>query len=220
MAAIDADLMQDYAARGLFMVETTVAQLEIDNYGNGLGTAPAATLGELYLADYGGSSGGVASAAPVLQPDYKSQFISAEILEMRLNPFLDDEGVAITTGVDVITLVLKAPNGTTYNPTAVWDSDVNMWVAQLAPAEFQDGEWLLYGVSSIVDSLPQFVSLWWGDYMDDIPETRQAALGRWLIDGTTLRLYEDDGVTPFKEFDLKNEVGAPTVNFIYDKDPV
>jgi hypothetical protein len=150
----------------------------------------------------------------------KSQFTSTEPLDILLNPFIDSFGEYITTGADVVTLVLKAPDTTIYNPTAVWDSDVSRWVAQLDVVNFNEGEWLLYGVSDEVGSLPQFTSLWWGDYVDDIPEIRQAAISRWKIEGTTLRLYEDDNLTVFREFDLRDGVGSPSSDPILDKDPV
>lgn len=150
----------------------------------------------------------------------KGQFISIEPLEISLRPFLDSSGNHIVTGSDVITLVLKAPDTTIHNPTATWDSTVNMWVSQLAVVNFQEGEWLLYGVSDVAGSLPQFRSLWWGDYVDDIPEIRQAALGRWKIVSTTLFLYEEDGLTVFGTFSLKDSGGAPSNTEIFERDPV
>lgn len=230
MAAKDADLARDFSLDFVFISNDDVAAFEIE-----LDATPKQVAGdrseELFLVVEFGTvleiehestphgSGGSASF-PAEQPAQKSQFISAESLDILLSPFLDVSGAYITTGVDVITLTLKAPDATIYNPTAIWDSDVGMWLAQLAVVSFQEGEWLLYGVSDVSGSLPQFSSLWWGDYVDDIPETRQAALGRWKIEGTTLRLYEEDGLTVFMEFDLKDDAGAPSNTKVFDKDPV
>lgn len=156
---------------------------------------------------------------PVLALNHKAQFVSAEVLSIVLNPFISTTGQYVTGGADVVTIVAKAPDNTIVNPTAVYDSDTDQWVASIPVVSFQEGEWLVYAISNIAETLPQFLSLWWGDYMDDIPEARQAAVGRWKIDGTVLSLYEDDGLTVFKTFDLKDSGGLPSSTAIFDKDP-
>lgn len=158
--------------------------------------------------------------APVLRVENKAQFTSTETLDLVFLPFLDSSLDYIVTGLDTITITLKAPNNTTFNPAAVWDSDAKMWISSLAVVSFQAGEWLVYAVSDEVGSLPQFSVLYWGDYVDDIQETRQAAVGRWKITGTTLELFEDDGVTVFKSFALKDSLGNPSSVNIFDKDPI
>lgn len=234
MAAKDADLARDFSLDfvyisnpdyALFEVSLETTPKQADAGGNPTGNRSeelflAGDLGtvlELVLLETG--AGEIPGALPVQQTDHKSQFASTEVLEILLNPFIDSGGAYITAGLDTISLVLKAPDDTIYNPTAVWDSDVSMWIAQIPLVSFQEGEWLLYA-SSDGTTTPQFVALWWGDYVDDIIETRQAALGRWKIDGTVLSLYEDDGVTVFKSFDLKDAAGDPSAIAIFDKDPV
>lgn len=229
MAAKDADLVRDFATDFVYLNGNAVAAFEIE-----LSAQPQQVDGDrnvdqfLVGVDYAAfeievietphATEGV--SPPPIEPAQKSQFISAESLDILLHPFISSTGSLIVSGLDVITLTLKAPDAAIYNPTVSWDPVVSMWVAQLDVAEFQEGEWLLYGVSDVASSLPQFMSLWWGDYMDDIPETRQAALGRWKIEGATLRLYEENGTTVFKEFSLKDDAGDPTSTKIFDKDPV
>jgi hypothetical protein len=161
----------------------------------------------------------------VLNPEemeMKTQFISGEALKITLSPFIDKSTGERIIGTDVATLVVKKPNGTLLGspPTPTWDSDVNFWKASISIGSFEEGEWLIKATSDNVDALPQFVALTWGDYVDDIPETRQAAIGRWKIIGTQLNLYEDDGVTIFKTFDLKDADGNPSATRIFERDPV
>lgn len=235
MAAKDADLARDFSLDFVYVqAGTPVAAFEVSLLttpqqslagGNPTGdrteelflTEELGTVLEITLLETG--AGEIPGALPVQQTDHKSQFSSTEVLEIILNPFINSGGAYITTGLDTISLVLKAPDGTIYNPSTVWDSDVSMWLAQLPPVSFQEGEWLLYA-SSDGTTTPQFVALWWGDYVDDIIETRQAALGRWKIDGTVLSLYEDDGVTVFKSFDLRDAAGDPSATTVFDKDPI
>lgn len=155
----------------------------------------------------------------VLPPATKAQFVSTEVLRIILPPFLLTSGVYVI-GTDVATLTAKAPDDTILNPTASFDSDIDQWVASIPVVSFQAGEWLIYATSNAALSFPQFLSLWWGDYVDDIQEARQAAVGRWKIDGTVLSLYEDDGTTVFKAFNLKDSLGAPSNSEVHDKDPV
>ena len=225
MAEKDANLASDPGAVGELFLTGEDAQLIIEVDGTPVRAdfelliVQDTAMFEIELSETPSQSSGSASF-PAKQSTQKSQFISTEPLDVLLSPFLGTSGEYITTGIDVITLTLKAPDATIYNPTAVWDSDVSMWVAQLLSTEFQEGEWLLYGASSVSGSLPQFSTLWWGDYVDDIPETRQAALGRWKIEGTTLRLYEEDGTTVFKEFALKDSAGNPSGTVVFEKDPI
>lgn len=152
-------------------------------------------------------------------PTQKSQFVSAEDLDILLSPFMLADGTVVP-GTDTLTIVAKAPDTTIINPTATYDVSAGRWVASIPAASFQEGEWLIYATSDAAGTFPQFSSLWWGDYVDDIPETRQAAVGRWRIEGTTLNLYEEDGVTIFQSYELKDSDGNPSSARIYDKDPI
>lgn len=51
-------------------------------------------------------------------------------------------------------------------------------------------------------------------------DLRKIAVGRWKIQGTQLILYELDGTTPYKAFDLKDDAGQPTSQRIYERVPV
>jgi len=157
----------------------------------------------------------------LLEDDMKSQFISTEDLRITFPAFYTASGARII-GTDSITLVIKRPDNTLLPspPTPTFDADVDHWKASVPLASFQEGEWVIKASSNDALALDQYKSLYWGDYVDDIPETRQAALGRWKIEGTQLKLYEDDGVTVFRTFNLKDEGGIPTNTTIFERDPV
>jgi len=161
-------------------------------------------------------------AAPPALSGYKSQFISNEDIELILNPFVKDSDGSYVIGTDNATLVVKKPDGTLLSspPTPSFDGDVNQWKATIPVSEFQEGEWLIYATSDAAGTFPQFLMVWWGDYVDDIPETNQAALGRWKIENNQLTLYEEDGVTVLQAFDLKDDAGNPSETKIFEKDPV
>jgi len=152
-------------------------------------------------------------------PSQKSQFVSSEDLSITLSPFMLGDG-SVVPGTDTVIIVAKAPDTTIINPAATYDASAGRWVASIPTVSFQEGEWLIYATSDAAGTFPQFSPLWWGDYVDDILETRQAAVGRWRIDGTTLSLYEEDGVTVFQSYELKDSDGNPTSDRIYDKDPI
>jgi hypothetical protein len=171
----------------------------------------------------GGGGGGYFTPLEALMA--KTQFVSNEDLVLVFPPFLDrTSGSLYDTGVDNVTLTIKRPNGTLLPspPTPTWDSDVKMWTALVSFSFFMEGSWLILAESDGANAAPQNQVLTWGDYVDDIPETRQAALGRWRVDVPTNRLilYEEDGTTIFKEFDLKDQNGAPTSTTPFERDPV
>lgn len=152
----------------------------------------------------------------------KSQFTSTEDLNVTLPPFTDKTSHDPITAGDSVTLTIKKPDGTLLAspPTPARDADTDFWVASVPSAEFQEGTWLVKGVSDDANAIPQYLILVWGDYVDDIQEARQAALGRWKIEGTQLKLYEEDGSTVFKTFDLKDENGDATSTRVFERDPV
>ena len=152
----------------------------------------------------------------------KTQFISGEVLQITLPPFTDNTtGLPITAG-DSVTLTIKRPDNTLLPspPVPARDGDTDFWQATVPVVSFQEGEWLIKAESDDVNAIDQYVSLTWGDYVDDIVEARQAAMGRWVITGNQLTLYEDDGITPFQVFDLKDSEGNPSSSRIFERDPV
>lgn len=153
----------------------------------------------------------------------KTQFVSGENLRITFPAFIDStNGSRINVGADVATLVIKRPDNTLLSgpPVPSFDTDVDIWTAEVPFASFQEGEWLVLATTNDANGLDQFLALTWGDYVDDIPETRQATLGRWRIIATQLLLYEEDGTTVFKTFDLKDAAGLPTITQIFERDPV
>ncbi len=154
----------------------------------------------------------------------KSQFVSTEPLKIVFPPFTDRATGLTILGTDIVTLTIKRPNGTLLPspPVPTWDTDVRMWIATISIGSFQEGDWLIRASSNGGGAQDQLRVLTWGDYVDDIQETRQAALGRWRIDQALnkLFLYEEDGVTVFREFDLKDATGTPSTTQIFERDPV
>lgn len=171
-----------------------------------------------------GSSSGGGYFTPIGDVMTKNQFVSNENLQVVFAPFVNRTDGTLYTGTDTVTLTVKRPNGTLLPspPVPLFDSDVQLWTTTISAGFFAEGTWLIKAVSNGANTQPQHMTLTWGDYVDDIPETRQAALGRWKIDAVArkLYLYEDDGTTIFKEYDLKDSSGAPSVNQIFERDPV
>ena len=168
------------------------------------------------------SSGGGGGGFFMEELSMKTQFVSTENLKITLPPFVNKTTGERIIGTDIATLVVKDPTGSLLSspPVPVWDGDVYFWLAEVPIVSFIEGEWLVLATSDDANALPQFKVLTWGDYVDDIPETRQAALGRWKIIGTQLLLYEDDGVSVFKTFDLKDADGNPSNTRVFERDPV
>lgn len=151
----------------------------------------------------------------------KSQYASTEVLKLSFPPFINGvSGAYIIDGLDTVQFTLRKPDTTTQVVAVSFDSDVKFWVAEIAIISFQEGLWLVRAVSDATNAIDQFRALSWGDYVDDIGEARQAALGRWKIIGTQLIIYEDDGTTPFKTFDLKDSSGIPSITQIFERAPI
>ena len=151
----------------------------------------------------------------------KLQYASTEAIKLSFPAFFD--GLArsyIVDGLGTTQFTLKKPDNTTQAVAASFDSDVNFWTAEIAIGSFQEGIWLIKAESSVLNTIDQFRALSWGDYVDDIGEARQAALGRWRVIGTQLIIYEDDGVTPFKTYNLKDASGLPSLTQVLERDPV
>lgn len=148
----------------------------------------------------------------------KGQYIASEELRIVVPPFLNTDTNQFITDTDVVTLTIKKPDDTLLAPapTAVRDADTDFWIAIIPVASFLAGDWLIKAESDAVATLPQFVSLVWGDFMDDM---FQAALGRWKIKNNQLTLYKDDGLTVLRTFDLKDGDGLPSSTQIFERDP-
>lgn len=149
----------------------------------------------------------------------KYQYASTEVLKLSFPPFFVTSGY-ITDGLDTVQLTIKKPDTTTQVVVPSFDSDVKFWKAEIPLVSFQEGLWLIKAESNVVGAYEQYRVLSWGDYVDDIGEIRQSALGRWRIVGTQLIIYEDDKVTPFKTFDLKDASGLPSVTQTFERVPV
>lgn len=151
----------------------------------------------------------------------KSQYASTEVLTMSFPPFF----VPVTPeyvidGLDTVQFTVKKPDTTTQIVVPTFDSDVKFWKAEIPVLSFQEGLWLIRAESDVAGSYDQYRAVFWGDYVDDIGEIRQMALGRWRIVGSQLIIYEDDKVTPFKTFDLLDAEGLPNINQAFERNPV
>lgn len=149
----------------------------------------------------------------------KVQFISSENLRIVFPPFLDIANNVFVTAGDIATLTVVKPDTSLFlpAPTLVRDANSDFWSAEISSSLLEVGEWTIKAVSDAADTLDQYQSVVWGDYMTDI---RQATLGRWRIVGTQLLLYSDDGITVFRTFDLKDSGGLPSVTNVFERDPV
>lgn len=54
----------------------------------------------------------------------------------------------------------------------------------------------------------------------DASQVRKVEVNRWKVQGTQLLIYEDNGTTVFKAFDLKDDAGAPSATRIFERVPV
>lgn len=153
----------------------------------------------------------------------KTQFLSNESLQIVIPPFINRADGSQYLGTDTVTLVVKRPDGTLLPspPSVIFDSDVHLWTATITSSSFIQGEWLILASSNGTNSQGQNLVLIWGDYVDKIYETHQAAFGRWRIDTPSrkLFLYGDDGTTILKTFDLKDSTGSASVTQIFERDP-
>lgn len=151
----------------------------------------------------------------------KFQYASTEKLVLSFPPFFDGIASAyVIDGLGTTQFTIKKPDATAQVIAASFDSDVKFWTAEIAIASFQEGIWLIKASSDVANTVDQFRALSWGDYVDDIGEARQAALGRWRVVGTQLTIYEEDGITPFKTYNLKDASGLPSLNQVFERDPV
>lgn len=180
--------------------------------------------GRYGVLPYGGFSPGPGGIAAILNTlrmlkSMKAQFIASENLRIVFPPFLDTATSTYVTAADIATLTVVKPDGSLFTPapTLVRDANSDIWSVEIAAADFEIGEWFIKATSDAVNTLPQYRGIIWGDYMTDI---RQATLGRWKIVGTQLLLYEDDGTTVFRTFDLKDIAGVPSITQIFERDPV
>lgn len=174
--------------------------------------------GPTLAPSFSGSLATILNTQRILR-DMKSQFIASENLRIVFPPFLDTvNNVFITTG-DIATLIVVKPDGSLFTPAPTLVRDVNsdFWTVEIDASDFEIGEWTIKAESDTINTLDQYQSVVWGDYLTDI---RQATLGRWRIIGTDLNLYEDDGTTIFRTFNLKDSSGLPTVTQIFERDPV
>ena len=54
---------------------------------------------------------------------------------------------------------------------------------------------------------------------DFVETVKKIESNRWKITGNQLVVYDDDGLTPLKTFDLKDSAGQPAMENVYERDP-
>ena len=177
----------------------------------------------------------------------KSQFQSIEKLRVRLPPFLNKNDWSYIMGTDQATISVKCPDSTVLTsgsggvPAASYDSDMKMWSLDLdvsyytAHQAIATNEWKVYAISDDASYVPQWASYFWGDYVDDITTVKtlvtavgsdvtilkKIATGRWRVTaGKQFIIYDTDGVTVLYRFDLKDLMGLPTSDNVYERTPV
>lgn len=184
----------------------------------GYGDGPYGSMPYGSFTSSPGGSAAILESQKALR-NMKVQFIASENLRIVFPPFLDIANNVFVTVGDVATLIVVKPDETLFSPapTLVRDLNSDFWSAEISSSLFEIGEWTIKAVSDAADTLNQYQSVVWGDYMTDI---RQATLGRWKIVGTQLLLYSDDGITVFRTFDLKDSGGVPSVTNVFEREPV
>ena len=154
----------------------------------------------------------------------KTQFQSAEIMQVRFPAFYDKVADAyVTGGVDICTVVARKPDGSTatYNdvssPAVTWDSITHTWILNIPTGSFLAGLWRMKASSNAANTFPQWESYHWGDYVDDITLGAKILEGRWKVEGTQLLFYERDGTTVLRTFALRDETGSPSITRIFER---
>ncbi len=157
----------------------------------------------------------------------KTDFQSSEVLQIRLRPFINQStGAFITGGSDTVSLIIERPSGSLYQNgvsswTASYDAQVDLWHFDVPLDEFAAGEWRVKATSNASNALPQWVVYSWGaGTAEDVLGTRKFALNRWKVVGTQLLLYEDDGTTIFRTYDLKDQDGVASSTHVFERVPV
>jgi hypothetical protein len=190
----------------------------IDKHSNGNDLTPYNTPTFVTDVPFIGSGDGALIALQAEEKMAKTQFVASEDMQIILPPFYDKVADAYITSADVATLVVEKPDNSLLSPapTAVRNSNTDHWEASVSTTDYMQGQWLIKGTSDASDTLPQYLVLTWGDYVDEI---RQATFGRWKIEGTQLKLYADDDATVLRTFDLKDSDGNPSSTRIFERDP-
>lgn len=100
----------------------------------------------------------------------KLQFASTEALQITFPPFFNTMTGDLYMGTDTVLLTIKRPNGTLLPspPAPTFDSDVHLWIAEVAVGSFAAGRWMIRAVSNGGSSIDQNINLTWGDYVDTI----------------------------------------------------
>jgi hypothetical protein len=129
----------------------------------------------------------------------KAQFQSTEIMRIRFSPFVNSVTGAYIIGTDNCTLNYRPPGGAPAAVAMSWDAGIHLWYYDFAVPAYVQGEWRFKAVSDDVNALPQWKTVIWGDYVDDITLGKTAAVAG-AATGTTI-----DG-----------KVGAPAVTLAAD----
>lgn len=150
----------------------------------------------------------------------KSQFLSSEIMKIRFPPFINSVTGAYIIGTDACTLFFRRPDNSLANVPMVWDANIFIWTYDFAVIGYMQGEWRFRGVSTDPNALPQWkTGIYWGDYVDDIRTIRKIQTNRWRVDVALRQLimYEDDGVTIMRTWNLFDDAGVPSGTRVFER---
>jgi hypothetical protein len=140
----------------------------------------------------------------------KSQYQSTEIMRVRFSPFVNATTGAYIIGTDTCTLNYRPPGGAPASVAMAWDSSIQMWYYDFLVAGYVQGEWRFRAVSSDAAALPQWKTIVWGDYVDDVTLGKTAAASADTKLGLPAVTVSDD----IAAIDVK--VGAPAVSLAAD----
>lgn len=105
----------------------------------------------------------------------KAQFQSTETMRIRFSPFVNSVTGAYIIGTDTCQLNYRAPGGAPAAVAMTWDAGIFMWYYDFVVGSYIQGEWRFRAVSNDANALPQWKTVVWGDYVDDITLGKTAA---------------------------------------------
>jgi hypothetical protein len=153
----------------------------------------------------------------------KNDFQSDEDLLIRFPPHIDKTtGEYITGGTDVVTLTIKKPNGDVLTAEggilATYDADVDMWTYDVDVGLFAAGEWKVKAVTDDANGLPQWQTFTWGTgQAEDVLEIKKIQFNNWKVIGTQLLVYDNDGTTILKTYDLFDDNGDASGTRVFER---
>lgn len=140
----------------------------------------------------------------------KAQFQSGETMRIRFSPFVNAVTGAYIIGTDTCNLNYRPPGGAPAVVAMSWDAAIQMWYYDFVVGSYVQGEWRFRAVSSDVNALPQWKTIIWGDYVDDITLGLTAAAAAQVSAGSADTKIGVPAVTVSADIAAIGSVGSVT----------